>query len=481
MLFLLINSSGGYQQMARRIPASELEAIEEAVRRHPGGAAFRDIARVCRDLPSRTLQARIKKLVDAGRLVRKGDRRGARYFMPAGGADKVRWQDAAETVQPTREAGLFVPFSSAGEEIRLFVSRPVSLREPVGYDNDFLDEYAPNRNFYLSKAERSHLHERGRGEMPPAAAGTYARDILNRLLIDLSWNSSRLEGNTYSLLDTERLINFGRTAEGKSARDATMILNHKAAIEFIVENAGEIDLENITILNLHALLSTDLLPDPEAPGRLRRIPVSVGGSVFQPLAVPQVIEERFHAMLAKAGAIEDPFEQAFFILVQLPYLQPFDDVNKRVSRLAANISLIRRNLAPISFTDVPEDVYVQGVLGVYELKRMELMRDVFMWAYERSAANYAAHRQSMGEPDPFRLRWRADLQAVIGDVIRQCMTRADAQRHVLAWAREHVDKKERERFTGMAEAELVSVRESNFARYRVRPSEYYTWRRSWIE
>ena len=105
--------------------------------------------------------------------------------------------------------------------------------------------------------------------MPPAPAGTYARDILNRLLIDVSWNSSRLEGNTYSLLDTERLINYGRVAEGKDARDATMILNHKAAIEFIVENAGEIDLSPVIVQNLHAILSTDLLPDPHAPGRLR--------------------------------------------------------------------------------------------------------------------------------------------------------------------------------------------------------------------
>jgi len=260
-----------------------------------------------------------------------------------------------------------------------------------------------------------------------------------------------------------------------------MILNHKAAIEFIVENAGEIDIEPITVPNVHALLSTDLLPDPDAPGRLRRIPVSIGGSVFQPLAVPQAVEERFHTLLAKASGIEDPFEQAFFVMVHIPYLQPFDDVNKRVSRLVANIPLIRRNLAPVSFTDVPDGTYVQAVLGVYELKRTELLRDLFVWAYERSAAKYAAQRQSMGEPDPFRLRWRNDLQAVIRDVIRQRMNRANAQRYIMAWAKEHVNEQERERFTGMVEAELLGVRESNFARYRVRPSEYHTWKRAWIE
>jgi|GEM_PF-6680091 len=88
--------------------------------------------------------------------------------MPGEVAIKVRWQDAAEAVAPIREAGLFVPISKAGEEIRFFVSRPLFLREPVGYDNDFLDQYAPNRTFCLSKAERRHLNERGRGEMSPA-------------------------------------------------------------------------------------------------------------------------------------------------------------------------------------------------------------------------------------------------------------------------------------------------------------------------
>lgn len=467
--------------MARRPLETELDAIVHAVRRTPGGASLGEIADYCVGVPYRTLQARIKKLVDAGRLVRTGERRGTRYFLPGELSGMDRRPIAEDTVPPKRETGLFEPRSASAAEIRQHVLRPLEMRQPAGYDFTFLDEYIPNHSFYLSEAERRHLHERGQADMPSAPAGTYARDILNRLLIDLSWNSSRLEGNTYSLLDTERLINFGRVAEDKNARDATMILNHKAAIEFIVENADEIDLAPIIVQNLHALLSTDLLPDPEAPGRLRHIPVSIGGSVFQPLIGPQVVQERFDALLLKAAAIEDPFEQALFVMVHLPYLQPFDDVNKRVSRLAANIPLIRANLAPISFTDVPEDVYVQGVLGVYELKRVELLRDVFVWAYERSAARYAAQRQSLGEPDPFRLRWRADLQSLVGDVIRQCMTRGEAHHHVAAWTRLHVDAQERDRFTVMAEAELLGVRESNFARFRVRPSEYHAWKIVWNE
>src|SRR6185369_1948120 len=134
--------------------------------------------------------------------------------------------------------------------------------------------------------------------------------------------------------------------------------------------------------------------------------------------MPQLIEESFDQILATATAIADPFEQAFFVMVQLPYLQPFDDVNKRASRLAANIPLIKRNLTPLSFTDVPRQTYTEAVLGVYELNKIDLLKDVFIWAYERSAARYAAVRQSLGEPDPLRLRYREQLRELIAALVR---------------------------------------------------------------
>ncbi len=112
----------------------------------------------------------------------------------------------------------------------------------------------------------------------------------------------------------------------------------------------------------------------------------------------------FDMILEKVAQIEDPFEQALFMMVHLPYLQPFEDVNKRVARLAANISLNRQNLVPISFIDVPDSLHIKGILCVYELNRVELLKDVFLWAYERSSARYSALRQSLGEPDPFRLK-----------------------------------------------------------------------------
>ena len=185
-------------------------------------------------------------------------------------------------------------------------------------------------------------------------AGTYARQLLGRLLIDLSWNSSRLEGNTYSLLDTDRLIRQGTQSKGKDVLEAQMILNHKAAIEFLVESAPVIGFNRHTILNLHGILSDGLLADPTASGRLRRIPVGISGSTFSPLSVPQQIQECFELVLEKTEKISNPYEQAFFAMVQLPYLQPFEDVNKRVSRLGANIPFIKHNLCPLSFVEVRE-------------------------------------------------------------------------------------------------------------------------------
>ena len=173
-----------------------------------------------------------------------------------------------------------------------------------------------------------------------------------------------------------------------------------------------------TFMNLHALLSENLLGNPADEGRLRHRIVEIGGTVYRPLAVPQQIEELFRLILEKAGAITDPFEQAFFAMVHIPYLQPFVDVNKRVSRLAANIPFIRNNLCPLSFVDVPERAYVEGTLAVYEHGRVDLLRDVFTWAYERSCEQFKAVAGTLPEPDPFRLKYRSELVEAVAGLVR---------------------------------------------------------------
>lgn len=466
--------------MAKPIDERSLKAIERVIHAHStGGMSVQEIADALKAdaPPRRTLQHHLRLLVDRRRLAKEGKGRWTRY--------RIRTIKAARITVETGpgesdDAAIRLPLSREAEGIQAYVRQPVAARKPVGYDRAFLDAYRPKQTFYLTEQERAHLRRVGTPVVAtPQPAGTYARQILGRLLIDLAWNSSRLEGNTYSLLDTRRLIDLGQEAEGKDRLEAQMILNHKEAIEFLVGDAEEIGFNRFTILNLHGLLANNLLPDPEAPGRLRRIPVGIERSTFHPLEVPQLVEECFHELLGKAATISDPFEQAFFAMVQLPYLQPFDDVNKRVSRLAANIPMIRHNLVPLSFTDVPRDAYLQAVLGVYELRRTELLRDIFIWAYERSAARYTAVRQSLGEPDALRLQYRTQLRELVGGVVRARMGRREATEHIAEWTGEHIPQQDRERFRATAESELLGLHEGNFARYQIRPSEFNAWNEVW--
>ncbi len=140
-------------------------------------------------------------------------------------------------------------------------------------------------------------------------------------------------------------------------------------------------------------------------------------------------------------------------MVQFPYLQPFDDVEP--------------------------DLYTSATLGVYELERVELLRDLFMWTCRRSAARYAAIRMSLGEPDPFRLVHRTAMRDLVGAVIRQGMDKKAAATHIGAWSAGNIEFADAERFREIVERELLSLHEGNFARYRVTPSEFTAWMAGW--
>ena len=459
---------------------SRFSDIEAVVGRHPDGIGVQGIAReLDAAVPRRTLQYRLGRLVALGRVVREGQARSTLYRLPPSMDVRVH----ARTEPPnTRVRVEFVPGDLTrlrGELRQRYLSRPASQRARVGYRREFLDNYHPNVSAYLSAEERARLHRMGELPQMPEPAGTHARRILDRILIDLSWNSSRLEGNTYSLLDTKRLIELGDPAEGRDIRETQMILNHKHAIEFLVESADDVGWNRRTILNLHAILAENLLPDPAAPGRLRTMPVGIGASAYRPPQVPAQVEECFNRVLATTQAIADPFEQALFCLVQLPYLQAFDDVNKRVSRLAANIPLIKNNLSPLSFNDVPRDYYSDALLLVYEQNETSMMKNLFLWAYERSAGRYGAIRQSVGEPDPFRLRYREALRELIGEVVRNRLDLKSAAARAAAWVDANIETGDRHRFLEIAETELLGLHEGNYARYRVSPGQFDAWQEVW--
>lgn len=464
--------------MPKRIPQTELDAIVGCMGAPPTSLSIEDISHALKiTLAHRTLQRYLALLVKNGQLVIEGKGRGRRYRRPT----IIVGLSSTITGQSSLTANLesYISIAPESEEIKKYIRQPIQNRRPVGYNRPFLDSYRPNETCYLTPTICQHLAELGKSPNENLPAGTYVRQILSRLLIDLSWNSSRLEGNTYSLLETERLLELGEEAEGKGARDAQMILNHKAAIELLVDQSAEIGFNRYTILNLHALLSDNLLADPQACGRLRAKAVGIDGTIFHPLEVPQLVEECFEQILNSVAAIRDPFEQAFFTMVHFPYLQPFEDVNKRVSRLAANIPLIHHNLCPVSFVDVPKRAYIDGILGIYELNRTELMRDVFVWAYERSCARYSAVRQSLGEPDPFRLRHRDLISKTIGEIIRGGLNKKLATSFITTCANRDVSKVDQEKFIEVIESEIMSLHEGNIARYRLRPSEYHAWKTSW--
>ena len=451
---------------------NELDDILLSLRSFSNGARLEELNDALSiAIERRTLQRRLKKLKEDNLIYTKGGSHATRYFFKdtAASQSKIATKD---------DSSMTLPLSPEGKEVWALVSRPEAQRKPIGYERDFLENYRPNIDSYLSKEEKQKLAELGTTRNEEQPAGTYAREILNRLLIDLSWNSSRLEGNTYSLLDTELLIHNGKAPENKSPMETQMILNHKEAIEFLVESSDEVGFNRYTFLNLHALLSNNLLPNPAASGRLRTFGVGITNSVFTPLGIPQLIVESFDLILAKASQIENPFEQAFFVLVQIPYLQPFDDVNKRVSRLTANIPLNRHNLAPLSFIDVPEESYIKGILGIYELNRVELFKDVFLWAYERSALRYAAIRQSLGEPDPFLMKYREEIRAIVNYIVSNAMEKEAASKAIKSEVKK-LPEPDQSRFAEVVETELLGLHEGNFVRYRIRPSEFTAWKKRW--
>ena len=162
------------------------------------------------------------------------------------------------------------------------------------------------------------------------------------------------------------------------------------------------------------------------------------------------------------------------MMVHIPYLQPFADINKRTSRLAANLPLFRANLCPLTFLDVPEQAYSRATLGVYEMTRVELLRDLYVWAYERSSQEYLAIRQELAEPDPLRLAWRELIKKTIREVVLN--PQSESIRIIEQAVAETVSESEQEAITALIVQELRRLHEGVLARYRLRPSDYQKWR-----
>jgi len=452
------------------------QSILTALRGLPEGARSRDLQQLAglKEMGVQAFRRILLRLVVEGTVKIAGLTKDRRYFLAEAPGAPSQPEVRAEVAVIEALDG-YPALSPEAQACREVLALPLIKRKPVTYQRAFLDAYVPNGTFYLPKASRDHLASLGRPMDLERPVGTYARQIFQRLLIDLSWNSSRLEGNTYSLLDTEKLIELGKSAEGKDSRETTMILNHKAAIEYLVASAEEIAPDPVTIRNLHALLVENLLGDPLGAGVLRTAPVGIHGTTYLPTAVPQILDESFRQILHAASDILDPFEQAFFMLVHIPYLQPFIDGNKRTARLAANIPFIRLNCIPITFMDLPSAAFTDGLLAIYEQNRIELFRDVFVYAYERSCIRFNSVRGIFGEPDPFRVRYRNQVKAVVREAVLAGESIPEAKPRVRAFLEAELPREDWSRFTSAVETELASLHDGNYARFQLRPSEFQAW------
>lgn len=442
-------------------------ALLKSIRASKDGSTLAALLSAHPEIARRSAQRIITKLIEDGQVAAQGYGRARRYFAASAQPTPATPTAGAEGFPP------FIPLSADSQDILAYIDQAPQARKPVGYQRDFLEVYRPNETAYLSESLRRQLHKMGRTADVDAPAGTYSRAILNRLLIDLSWASSHLEGNTYSRLDTRKLIEQGQAARGKAAIETQMILNHKTAIELLVANIESVEFNRYTLMNLHSALAENLLANPADEGRIRQHAVDIGQSVYRPLSTPQQIEDALDTLLDKANQIRDPFEQSFFMMVHVPYLQPFADINKRTSRLAANLPLFRANLCPLTFLDVPEQAYSRATLGVYEMTRVELLRDLYVWAYERSTQEYLAIKQDLAEPDPLRLAWRDFIKQTLHKVITH--PKLDPLGCIRRAVTEHVPKPQRADVQALIIEELRRLHEGVLARYGLRPSEYAAW------
>lgn len=451
--------------MTQKIEQQNKEIIT-LLGKHPEGLSRGQIAEKLSFISHvKTLQRRLSALADDDRIARKGERKATRYHP---------LKTSIETVKGDLKDSLTNIFSPKSQKKLKFLDMPLHTREKVSYKRDFLDSYVPNQSQYVSKKIREALFQEGKRFDEQLAAGTYARQISQRLLIDLSYNSSRLEGNTYSRLDTQKLVEEGITAEGKVHEETVMIMNHKEAILFLVESAQDIAPNSLTTRNLHHLLSQDLLANPNACGNTRTLEVNIGQSTYKPLDNPHLLKELFELTFQKAKKIKDPFEQSFFLLVHLSYLQAFEDVNKRTSRLSCNIPFIKNNLCPLSFTDVARDDYTAALLAIYEKNDVEPMLELFAWAYSRSCQQYGVVKKSLGEIDAFRIQYRQQRKAIMGQIVRHGLHESAAEELIESYCKEQgiegIDK-----FTAMTLTDLSTLHAGAIIGLGITEAQLETW------
>ena len=208
---------------------------------------------------------------------------------------------------------------------------------------------------------------------------------LERLAIDLSWKSSQIEGNTYSLLETERLLKEKETAEGKTKNEAVMLLNHKEALDFIVAHPSyTIPLSVSKIEDIHSILIKDL----NVERNVRKHRIGISGTNYKPLDNEFQIKEAFSDMCVLINTKKSIFEKALLVLILISYIQPFADGNKRTARIISNSILLNNKYCPISFRTVDSIEYKKAMLIFYEQNNITSFKKIFITQFEFAVNTY---------------------------------------------------------------------------------------------
>ena len=404
-------------------------------------------------MPDRTLRRWLGELVHEGLIERSGTRKGTRY----------RWKPTAKDQQrqPAMAAGTDagdstlqgeLVFSPESEQLLKRIDAPIYTRPPATYSEEWVASYIPNQSNYLTAEQRAQLHAHGKRSPLYGQAGTYIEKIYNRLLIDLSYNSARLEGNTYTLADTEHLVIQGVSAPGKLDAERIMILNHKDAIRYLAQNVRSLTPNEETIRTVHYLLSDSLIA-PGMAGQIRIDSIGVTGTTYAPLEGQERLTQLLNRLLDTARRIVDPFEQSFFLLGHIAYLQAFVDVNKRTARLASIIPLITQDYVPQSFVDVNKDDYLRATIVFYELNDARPLAELYCWAYRRSCLHFDTTVQVVGF-DEIAALYRPLRRALVAELVRTLVPPEEIMGFIESRITDQIQPRHRDKFKQDVLAEL---------------------------
>lgn len=286
--------------------------------------------------------------------------------------------------------------TGAGKNTRYKVTDVYKILTTVDIDNYFKNDIDQRKiqttfNFNLiteglkntplfSKEESAILHNYHLQFLKKSAAFTRPEwmNEMERLAIDLSWKSSQIEGNTYSLLETEKLLKEKKTASGKTKDEATMLLNHKEAIDFIVEHPDYMYPLTVTkIENLHSILIKELAVSKN----IRSKRVGISGTNYLPLDNEWQIKDALQQMCDLVNKKENVFEKALLVLLLISYIQPFMDGNKRTARIVSNAILLHFEYCPLSFRTVDSIDYKKAMLLFYEVNNITAFKTIFTDQY----------------------------------------------------------------------------------------------------